>query len=170
MSKFPRIASEDFKNAFEIIKNVIKDSESLQESNYNSNFKEEIITAVNDLKITLQIGLVGSNSASSSNSAVLSGALTTEQILTMAVTGYNEVLADKNATAASKTNAIKFLKDAAKELEDVKELQKMVGEVEGLKSFIKQFLVQLIDEKIIRDPRTIANEFLNRLKELSENS
>ncbi len=163
MSKFPRITSEDFKNAFDIIKIVLQDPNSLEGRGcqYNQNFKSEIKTAIEELKQDLKINVTQGISDDE-----IKG-MTTAQVLKMAVDGYRQVSNDKEASAASKMNAIKFLREVSQELDDVNALEKQQEQINQIGNFIKQFLNQLVDEKITRDSRSIANEFLNRLKEIT---
>lgn len=165
MSKFPRITSEDFQNALYIVKELLEDPDYLENDNcrYNPVFKEEIKNLVADIKQTVKFKLLSSEKSSGDNSAI-----TSSEILEMAVSGYRSIINDKDATPASKTSAIKFLRDSAKELDDVKAMEALDEEIITLTSFIKQFLTRLLDEKVTTDSRTVANEFLNRLEELSK--
>ena len=163
MIKFPRISSEDFKNSVFILKTVLKDKSTLNEKTcqYGELFKEEILNAVNDLEHTTSISKLSIENPKEATSGI-----TSLEIIQMAVDGYKKIFSDKEATAATKQQAVKFLREAARELDDLKNLQAESEKFKALEQFLKEFLTQLLDETKTLDKKTIATEFMNRLGEL----
>lgn len=165
--KFPRITSEDFFNATMVIATVLKDKDSIKHSNYNNEFRKEILEAVEQIEKFIQTKPVGVSEKE--NLIELPENYSTEDFIRLALTGYQSILNDKDATAASKQQAIKFLRETTKELDDLTKMKAQNEKFSALEELIKQFLTRLLDEKIEQNPRGLANEFLNRLKELVEN-
>lgn len=168
MTRFPRITSDDLKNAATIFKTVLENKASLNADDcmYSTLFKQEILECATVLEDTVKF--------SSSNSTETESSITEnyspKEILKIAVQGYRKVIDDPEVSGTAKTNAVKFLRDAAKELDDLQELEKHADKIKSLTAFLKQFLSQLLDENNNLDKKTIATEFMNRLKELVEDA
>ena len=163
MIKFPRISSEDFSNAVFIIKTVLKDKSTLNEKTcqYQDLFKDEILNSVSEIQSIIALSKLSPDDTKESI-----GEINSFDILEMAISGYKEIFKDREASAATKQQAVKFLREAARELDDIQNLKAESEKFTMLEQFIKEFLTQLLDETKTLDKKTIAHEFMNRLGEL----
>lgn len=163
---FPRITGEDFNNACIILLNVIKDSSSLDSDYcpYNSRLKGEIKSKVAEMESEFNL-----NRAFEEND--FSGNLeSTEDIWREALETLREVRADKDASSTTKLNAIKYLKEVSQDLDDLILLRSENAKIGALTELIRQFFTRLLDDKATIEPSSLAQEFLNRLKELTEDA
>lgn len=161
MLKHPRMTSEDFNNALGVIKELIQHPEylDLASCQYNKQFKDEIKQG------TLQIVALINTTKKEKEEEFTSG-----NILELAIKNLKDIVEDESATSASKLQAVKFLREAQKEMESKKEEDVLADKLIIISEFIKQFFTVLLDKNSTTDTKVITQQFLNRFKEIVDDT